>query len=161
MQRIFPLPSLALSSAGVIVKLLHWSSWRCRRRSQLCSLLCSPNSCRDESCYPHPKGLGCENKENPRCCPRRGTAPHSSVWGLPAAHTAGHLGRPRLLPSLRAPHICMGNRTRPPPGSGVEKVEVERMKVEEVSARHTSVQRATRLRVVPLSVLPPSLLLLS
>lgn len=54
-------------------------------------------------------------------------------------------------------HLCMGNRTRPPPGSGVEKVEVERMKMEVVSAWHTSVQRVSRLRVVPLSVLPPSL----
>lgn len=109
----FPLPSLALS-IGVIVKLLYWSSWRCRRRSQLCSLVCSPNSCGDEKCYPHPKGLGCENKENLRCRPGRVTAPCSSAWGLPAAHSAGRLGRPRLLPSLQAPHVSARGIAREP-----------------------------------------------
>lgn len=150
-QRFFPLPWLALSSAGVIVKLLHWSSWRCRSRSQLCSLLGSPDSCRDESCYPHPKGLGCENQENPRC--------HSAVQLCVGSARGTHRGGPggtKAAP-VGSSHLCMGNRTQAPPGSGVEKVEVERMKMEVVSAWHTSVQRVSRLRVVPLSVLPPSL----
>lgn len=77
----------------------------------------------------------------------RGVCPRRTPWGT----WGGPVG---------SSHLCMGNRTRAPPGSGVEKVEVERMKMEEVSAWHTAVQRATRLRVVPLSILPPSLLVL-
>lgn len=112
MQRFFPLPWLALSSAGVIVKLLHWSSWHCRSRSQLCSLLGSPDSCRDESCYPHPKGLGCENQENPRC--------HSAVQLCVGSARGAHRGGPGG--ALWAPRIsAWGIAPDPLQGQGWRK----------------------------------------